>query len=1259
MLQTKAAVADDGDDFKALRAELGLLNAAVPGLGDRAVGYVAHDSGVSVLLEIKALGDKAMEPFEEPDDVWEEGAETPEERRWKALVETIGRGHAAVHRFAVVLHALHDAAGTYFLSNTSQTGDRPAWLTTLLYELYEVGDCTPYDGDPVSDPGLKAFFTMSGLAELLRTAGEPVETAFRCRYGSQEYWGSHGMKRFKGVGEFLLANAEAIAAMAPQFDAAGRQKLVEDLGRHNLGDSVFFDLTFAFAVGSSKAVRQAARPALQQADASRVLDKARETLESARVGDVRRETVELVASLYGEQARALLAAHLETEKSKPVRDVVTAALARINAAPELGKAADSAETGSVLAIDGTRIEFPPAPELPLDTLLPAQVLEPIARLIAPYNEVVERLNAAEKESYERNGWKWSGPSMAPVDEKQALSQFMAWISNSKTEDDSGKGSINEMMSRWRGEDFAFLQKPFEELLAHPDFTLWHLMRLVAQEVDQWQTLFDVLNSGDALPERTLLSRLDQGLDFRTAVQILAALGAPADAVALGVLEYACDPDDLAVDYHSLNYYFLEHLDLIDEALGQRTRSGGAPVNEKAAMQLLASLPKVPARFLHSLLDLALGGSKLLRPMARSLLAPAVGIDDAIVARLSDARKTIRAQAAEWIGARSQKQAIPVLKAALKTEKADEARAACLTALARLGEDVSEYFSEAQLKVEAGKGLAKAVAKAMEWFPFAAVPPLQWRDGGEVDPLVVKWWIVLAEKLKDPAGNAMFELYLDRLKPEDAGRFGLFLLQAFIERDTASCSEEEANESARESADQQQQWSLQYSQQNPEWARENPFVYEQAFAEARAAALREQPYSCSANRGFLGLTMRAPGPDAAALARRYLKDNGQKVNQSKALLTALARNPALAAIQAVLATANRHKQKTVQALARELIDGIAEQRGWTADELADRTIPDAGFDETGEMELECGEGRTFRAVYRGDGKIELLNPDGKTVKALPAVRNESDKEPVDASKKALSNARKEVKQVEAMQAQRLHEAMCVERSWTPEAWTSCLQRHPIVGRLCQRLAWLALDAEGGVLASFRPTEDGGLTSNADETVELTGAAAVRLAHQALLSEAESEAWLAHFGDYEVAPLFTQFGRTFPSLDDEQKSASVIEDRKGWMIDSFKLQSAAAKLGYERGDIGDGGGFDEYVKRFEGAGLRAVIAFSGSYVGADESFACALRGLSFERIGAKGRGGKTLTLAETPPVLLIEAWADFHAIAAAGSGFDEGWEKKSYF
>ena len=735
------------------------------------------------------------------------------------------------------------------------------------------------------------------------------------------------------------------------------------------------------------------------------------------------------------------------------------------------------------------------------------------------------------------------------------------------------------------------------------------------------------------------------------------LGASADDSARSALHSDSYYADL--ECPTLAFYFLEHLDLIEEALGVRPKSGADEWSEKGVLQLLAWLPKVPATLLRPLLDLALGPGKQARALARKVLATAVGIDDAIVARLATKKET-RATAAEWIGERGMKAAVPALKAVLKKEKSEEGRAALLTALARLGEDISNHFSQKALKAEAERGLTKTPAKSLEWFPFAALPSLKWRDGKTVDPMVVKWWIVFADRLKDPAGNALFELYLDRLKPENAGRFGLFLLQTFIERDTTSCSEQEALAFAKQSADQRQQMWLSWHQKRPEVAAQYPFNYEQVFAAAKAAKLREPIHSCSENKGLLGLTVRAPGPDAAALVRRYLKDHGHKVNQSKALLTALARNPSPAAIQVVLAAANRLKQKTVQAVAKALIDGIAERRGWSAEELADRTIPTAGFDEEGEMELDCGEGRLFRAVYRGDGKIDLINPEGKVVKALPAPRGEADKEAVADSKKALANARKEIKQVETLQRQRLYEGMCVERTWAPETWVTCLQRHPVAGRLCQRLVWLALDGEGRTQSSFRALEDGTLSSNADGTVELAGAVAVKLAHQALLTPGDAEAWVRHFQDYEVEPVFPQFGKTILSAGGDGKEATAVEDRKGWMIDSFKLQSAVAKLGYERGEVYDGGGFSEYVKRFDGVGLRAVIEFSGSYVGANESFPCALIGLNFQRIAEQGRRvGKALRISEVPPVLLSEAWGDLHAIAAAGSGFDQDWQNKRYF
>jgi hypothetical protein len=1232
-------------DLAALRADLGRLNhiepgLVAPGLGDRVVAYVAEGEGDGVLHELTLVGITAVKIFN--DERFSDAG-----LRRKSLLERDAWEPALIYRFGAVLAAIESGYWT-------QGADDRA-LRWLRLVCDEANNATANRRDK-QDVLLKPFLCAATLLELVEAGGENATALVNLLYGHNNWsWNSYAHS-ICDLKEFLAGNVVAVEEAATVMHVGAQKQLAQDIGRLGLAEP-YLDALFRWAIVSSpKSLRGAAQAALTVVSPDLLTVKAAAALAKGKT-DARRLTVDLIAALASEQAGPLLTAHLESEKAKPVRDAITGALARLAAAPVAG--GDCAD-GEMRAIDGSLIEIQPVPPLPDDTPLPPEALEEFIPLIAPFNAAVEKHNVALNEYYAARKWSSFHPEPL-IDEETGVDDFLARM--------NGQGGRRErtialMMGRWAVYTLKWDQAPLKRLLARPDFTLWHLLRLVSADVtgSGWSALLGRLNETET-PEKTLRAKMEEGLDFRLLTQMQAMLGdlaRPADASARGAL-YNAYWNYLYVDldWPSLPLYFLEHLDLLEEALGMRPKSGEGALNEKAALDLLAWLPKIPTRLLNPLLDLAVGPRKQVRAPARALLASAVGIDDAIIARLSDAKKEIRATAAEWLAQRGVKQAVPALNAALKKEQSEEGRAAYLTALSRLGEDISGHFSQKALKAEAEKGLPKLSAKSLEWFPYASLPRLEWSDGGEVDPVVVKWWIGLADMLKDPAGNALFELYLDRLKPEHAERLGLFLLQAFIERDTGTCTEEEANEYAKERADRRQQWWEQRSQQDPEWGRKYPFNYEQAFVSVKAEKLRQHIHSCSDNRGVLGLTMRAPGPDSAALTRRYLKDHGQKVNQSKALLTALARNPAPAAIQAVLAVSNRHKQKTVQALAKELIDGIAEQRGWTSDELADRTIPDSGFDETGEMELDCGEGRTFRAVYRGDGKIELLNPDGKAVKALPAIRNDADKEPVGAAKKALSNARKEVKQVETMQTQRLYEAMCVGRSWTPEIWTSCLERHPIVGRLCQRLVWLALDAEGVVVASFRPTEDGGLTDNADETVELEGAAALRLAHQALLPDAESEAWLAHFGDYEVASLFTQFGRTFPSLDDEQKAAVVIDDRKGWMIDNLKLQSAAAKLGYERGEVSDGAGFYEYVKRFEGAALRAVIAFSGSYVGANESFACALHGLSFERIGAKGRGGKALTLAETPPVLLTEAWADFHAVAAAGSGFAPDWEKKSYF
>ncbi|MEI9851402.1 MAG: DUF4132 domain-containing protein [Sphingomonas sp.] len=146
-----------------------------------------------------------------------------------------------------------------------------------------------------------------------------------------------------------------------------------------------------------------------------------------------------------------------------------------------------------------------------------------------------------------------------------------------------------------------------------------------------------------------------------------------------------------------------------------------------------------------------------------------------------------------------------------------------------------------------------------------------------------------------------------------------------------------------------------------------------------------------------------------------------------------------------------------------------------------------------LELPCGEdGKLYVARLDAALAIHLVNPEGKPVKALPAGDDEATRE----SAKALSAAKKELKQVIDLQAGRLFEAMCVERAWPVADWRTAFHEHPVMRRLVERLVWQGLDAEGRPLGLFRPTQEGDFTDATDAAVDIHGFARVRLAHGAL-------------------------------------------------------------------------------------------------------------------------------------------------------------------
>ncbi|WP_447756173.1 DUF4132 domain-containing protein [Sphingopyxis fribergensis] len=680
-----------------------------------------------------------------------------------------------------------------------------------------------------------------------------------------------------------------------------------------------------------------------------------------------------------------------------------------------------------------------------------------------------------------------------------------------------------------------------------------------------------------------------------------------------------------------------HIDILDEALGLKPSEKPIPIDR--GLEALELLPRMPQRYFAKLLDIAVSEKRPLRRRAMALLRDAHDLVARIEALLDDKRQQVRVNAATWLADIRSTASEGALRKRLKKEKSDPVRAALIESLQRLGADLADVIGPAILIAEAEAASAKAPPALPEWLAGHGLPVPHFRDGSTVPAAVVQHWLALAIRLKDPGASGQFGIYLDQLLDADAATLSNWVLDAWIAYDTHTSSLEEAT--AYAIANYQQHFSWMYRSTKP------PGLREEIIALIVREKTGEPLNSGSETKGMLALACRADPVFAANRVRWFLKKHGRRSNQAMALLEVLAGIGQPAALQVVIAASARLKQKSTQARAAEIAERYAEDRGWSFDELADRTVPSAGFDDEGVLDLPCGEDRKlYTARLDTMLAIHLFNPEGKAMKGLPAGDDETTKD----SKKAFSAAKKELAQVIELQGTRLFEAMCVERSWPIADWRMAFHEHPVMRRLVERLVWQGLDEDGHPLGLVRPTQEGDFTDAADSPVDIDRFARLRLAHGALVDAETCRAWTAHLKDYEVSPFLAQFDTLRAPLSADQAGAECIVDRQGWKADSLTFRGIAEKRGYER-VMRDGGGCHEYEKKFPSHGITATIFHTGSHA-VDENNPVALKELRFAKQGHRG----TYHLRDVPPVMLAECWADYHAVAAKGE-FDPDWEKIS--
>ncbi len=874
-----------------------------------------------------------------------------------------------------------------------------------------------------------------------------------CR-DTASYGSSNSVDRFAGVGDWLAGAHDGVVAALPGLAADVRAELSVAVGRFGL-HRAYLDLLLESATGTSKKARTTARQALTGADGAALVAALRAQFPGAAPGR-RAELVEVAAAALGDMAAALLSEWREGEGSAKVLaalDQVSAAL-RPAPAPAAGTPAPWRIDGprGYAAVDGSWVELPAPEPLPDPGPVPPRLLRVLDPAVAEFNRMLAAGKAeANAQARDERRWHWSR-QFSPRGEGDIAK--LAWLAEGTQPVDAQRA---QPMLDWL-RFHQFKHPAVGEFLRDPRLTLHHLARLAVATTNGF--LHGVTGDWSGPIGAAVLHRLANGADVRNFLALWEKAGGK-DHISEHLTRFWHSPlPDLEVPIWPV---LCARFAQLDEALGLVPQTGAEPMRPIHALELLAMFPRLPERYRARLMLLAGDSSARLREAARALLQQTPGIGGAIALQLQDGRQETRALAADWLAARGEREQAPAIRKALAKERSDLARAAMITALERLGEDVSEYFDHEALVKEARAGLARPRPKGLEWLRLDRLPALAWRDGTPVDPVLSEWWVVLAAKLKQPGGKRA-----DEPVARSAGARGCPFGSAGRSwpagptRTRARRPTRKPMPMPRGHVDATLRQNIDMAKRYPQSAAYWPTDRATVFAQLKQMKAGTYLGSAADSKGVLALATRVNGADAAQRVRAFLKDHGQRVSQAKALLELLAAVGSGAALQLVLAAANRSKQRSVQAHAAALVEEIAERNGWSAAQLADRTIPTGGFDADGAQEIECGDNRSYRLRLDAQDAVMILNAEGREVKALPGPRIDAERPAVEAAKKQLATARKEVKQVLAAQAERLQEAMCLQRSWERGEWESFVAGHPIVGRLAARLVWQGVDGP-----TFRP------------------------------------------------------------------------------------------------------------------------------------------------------------------------------------------------
>ena len=341
-------------------------------------------------------------------------------------------------------------------------------------------------------------------------------------------------------------------------------------------------------------------------------------------------------------------------------------------------------------------------------------------------------------------------------------------------------------------------------------------------------------------------------------------------------------------------------------------------------------------------------------------------------------------------------------------------------------------------------------------------------------------------------------------------------------------------------------------------------------------------------------------------------------------------------------AQKVKFKGLQEKAREKIDQIAEARGLSGEELADRLVPDLGLDDDGTLWLDFGP-RKFKVVFDEALKPAVVDDTSKRLPDLPKAKQTDDAEKAKEATDTWKALKKDAKTIAQGQILRLELAMCSQRRWSEEVFRTFLLEHPLLVHIVRRLVWTACDADGKVKDTFRVAEDSSLANATDEAFELAKDAKVGIAHRLELGDALAGTWGQVFADYEILQPFEQLARGVAVMTEEDRVAKTLDRVKTLKLPTGKVLGLDSR-GWRRGPPQDGGVVCWYEKHVQGGLTVSMDLDPGIFTGIiSESPEQTLGSITI----SKGGGGwyaqdKALPLGDLPPIVFSELVRDLESL-----------------